>query len=186
MPEKMRCREKCHHPLHKKDDELTMGEEEKNEKESTGTFRFRRYREEVARRRMNKTSFSEQQLQQQHNGMTTTNNNTNTNTNTNNNMHNKQRYNDTTDRVTNDGTVLQDLSDVRITIDRTGNVTMDDVINSATTTSTTAVGIEKNTEKLYDDTDDSIHNRKNRKPVSSISVGTTLLLRNLRDCIITM
>ena len=184
MPEKMRCREKCHHPLHKKDDELTMGEEEKNEQESTGTFRFRRYREEVARRRMNKTSFSEQQLQQQHNGMTTTNNNNNTNTN--NNMHNKQRYNDTTDRVTNDGTVLQDLSDVRITIDRTGNVTMDDVINSATTTSTTAVGIEKNTEKLYDDTDDSIHNRKNRKPVSSISVGTTLLLRNLRDCIITM
>ena len=186
MPEKMRCREKCHNPLYKKNDELTMGEEEKNEQESTGTFRFRRYREEVARRRMNKTSFSEQQLQQQYNGMTTTNNNNNTNTNTNNNMHNKQRYNDTTDRVTNDGTVLQDLSDVRITIDRTGNVTMDDVINSATTTSTTAVGIEKNTEKLYDDTDDSIHNRKNRKPVSSISVGTTLLLRNLRDCIITM
>jgi hypothetical protein len=145
---------------------------------ATSTFRFRRYREEVALR---------SSLQQR-----TTDNTENTNkasadaiaiaehdisaTN--------EAENDDGDGDGDDGTVIQNLSNVIIVVDLYGKV-----LTEKKTSDTQIIELitdQSDNKSILAENDETDNAKQREEPICVVPEGTTLLLRNLRDCHVIM
>lgn len=140
------------------------------------TFQFRRYREEVIRRRNCRTSCSQAQQINDPDEIKI--------------EETIVKHNKYDDDDNMGGTVIQNLSDISIIIDRNGKVIIDNIKCSRST------GFEDNDDNSGGDDDDYLcddddvktikrQQAQQQQPVS-VPTGTTLLLRNLRNCIVIM
>mmetsp|Transcript_18409 Transcript_18409/g.19851 ORF Transcript_18409/g.19851 Transcript_18409/m.19851 type:complete len:177 (+) Transcript_18409:41-571(+) len=138
------------------------------------SFQFRRYREEVIRRRNCRAVSSQTQqiidLDEIIIEETVV-------------KHNKYDDDDDDEDSNMGGTVIQNLTDISIIIDRKGKVH----INKKESSSSSS-GFENNDDNSDDDDDDddikAIKRRQAQQQPLSVPAGTTLLLRNLRNCIV--
>lgn len=143
---------------------------------TTSTFRFRRYREEVALR---------SSLQQC----------------TNNNTENKNKAsadaiaehditatneaeNDDGDGDGDDGTVIQNLSNVIIVVDLYGKVLTEK--KSSDTKIIELATDQSDNNSILTENDEFDNTKQREEPICVVPEGTTLLLRNLRDCHVIM
>ena len=145
----------------------------------TSTFRFRRYREEVALR-------SRQKIDGENDDENDASIDSSTKK-----MISKEERDDDDDKNDDDdddggggGTVLQNLSDAVIVIDAHGKVLIEKTKMTKETSDVVDVDIDIESDNgcLTEEDEKS----KRRKSVSVVPEGTTLLLRNLRDCRVTM
>lgn len=133
---------------------------------ATTAFQFRRYREEVALR------FS---LQQCTTKETKAKARTTDALTDHANIASRSRSSLESDNDSGDGTVIQNLSNVIVLIDACGKVLTEDKSRSTETN-------DQNDNSIPIESD----NAKQREPICVVPEGTTLLLRNLRDCLVTM
>ena len=139
------------------------------------TFRFRRYREEAALRSSRQKNTDGSMLlrddKDEHDASTA---DTIEHTTTTKTMQIMPK-----DEGDDDGAVLQNMSDAVIVINAQGKVLIEKITkkNSSDTKS-----IESDNDDFLTEEDEN----ERRQPVSVVPEGTTLLLRNLRDCRVTM
>jgi len=136
------------------------------------SFQFRRYREEVIRRRNCRTVSSQVQQIIDLDEMIVEET-----------IVKRNKYDDDDEDSNMGGTVIQNLTDISIIIDRKGKV----YINKKESSSSSS-GFENNDDNSDDDDDDddikAIKRRQAQQQPLSVPEGTTLLLRNLRNCIV--
>ena len=160
--------------------------------ESRGRFRFRRYREEFALRR--------QQQQQQQQEIANDDENNSTHEKDESDIDTAVTKDDSTTNASptttsneNDGggTVLQNLFDALVVIDECGNVSIEKKSSTTTIGTTTMMTTISSNEPNSNTKEGSVaapekDTQKGPDFPSVVPEGTTLLLRNLRDCRVTM
>jgi hypothetical protein len=147
---------------------------------TTSTFRFRRYREEVALR---------SSLQQRTNNNTENKNKASADATivehvTATNETENDDGDDDGDGDGDDGTVIQSLSNVIIVVDLSGKVLTEKKTSDTKIIELTTDQSDNNS--IQTENDETDNTKQREQPICVVPEGTTLLLRNLRDCHVIM
>jgi len=133
--------------------------------ETPSTFRFRRYREEVALRSSLKKGVHKEDKHKASAGDRTKHDN-----------RTRTRSSSESENDGDDGTVIQNLANSNVVVDTYGKVFTEEISTNTNDKGDISIPIENN------ETDHT----KRREPMCVVPEGTTLLLRNLRDCRVTI